>query len=467
MNNIKAVCHCLKKKTERMSTAQIIALGFAGVIFVGGLLLWLPFSAAQGKHTSFIDAMFTAATCVCVTGLVTVTTASHWSAFGKIIILILIQLGGMGVISLAMGGLLAARKRINTRGRRMIQEAYNLDNLGGSVRLLIKVIKSILIAETIGAVLLCIVFIPEFGLVRGLCQAVFTSISAFCNAGIDILGENSLMPYRGNVLLNLTVMGLIVTAGLGFSVWWDVGEKLKNVITRKMHWTRMWRTLHLQSKIVLTMTAVLVLGGGVLIFLFEYNNPDTIGREPLGTKLLASFFQSVTTRTAGFLTIDQAAMTDETTILSLLFMIIGGSPMGTAGGIKTTTFLVLILSALCTTRGKKDVEIFNRRVKESYLRSAVVVATTAMVILLLMVMLLCIVSDISLADAVYEITSAIGTVGLTRGVTSALNIPGKCIVIVTMYLGRIGPLTLGMAVMLKTMVQPEKTHLAEENIMIG
>lgn len=467
MNNIKAAFHCLIKKIERMSTAQIIALGFAGVIFVGGILLWMPFSAARGQHTSFIDAIFTAATCVCVTGLVTVSTASHWSVFGKIIILILIQLGGIGVISLAMGGLLVARKRINIRGRRMIQEAYNLDNLGGTVRLLIRVIKSILIAEAIGTILLCIVFIPEFGVIKGLCQAVFTAISAFCNAGVDILGETSLMPYRGNVLLNLTVMGLIVIAGLGFSVWWDVGEKFRNVFNRKMHWTRLWKTLHLQSKIVLAMTAILVFGGAALIFFFEYSNPDTIGNEPLGTKLLASFFQSVTTRTAGFLTIDQAAMTDETTIVSLLFMIIGGSPMGTAGGIKTTTFLVLIVSSACTIRGKKDVEIFNRKVKESYLRSAVVVATTAIAVLLLMVMLLCIVCDISLGDAVYEITSAIGTVGLTRGVTSLLNTPGKCIVIITMYLGRIGPLTLGMAVMLKTMAQPEKTHLAEENIMIG
>lgn len=456
-----------KKKKEKLSTAQIITLGFAGIILIGGLLLWMPFCAAPGQHTSFIDAMFTSTTCVCVTGLVTVSTATHWSLIGKIIILILIQLGGIGIISLGTCGILLVGKRVTIRGRKMIQEAYNLENPGDAVKMLKRILFSIAMAEAIGAVFYSFIFVPKQGMVKGISQAVFTAVSAFCNAGIDLIGDSSLMPYKGHIPMNLITIGLIIVSGLGFSVWWDIKDQIKEMIHKRISLKKALKGLSLQSKMVLTMTSVLVLGGAVLIFIFEYGNPETIGNDPLGTKIIASLFQSVTTRTAGFLTIDQAAMTEGSTLLSLLYMVIGGSPMGTAGGVKTTTFLVLILSVIASMKGKRDVEVFHRKVKDSYLRSAVVIVTMAIVVDFVMTMLLCTVSGVSLADAIYEITSAVGTVGLTRGITSILNTPGKLVVMLTMYLGRIGPLTLGMAVLVKGMVQPEKQHLAEETIMIG
>lgn len=457
----------LKKKAVKLNTAQIIALGFAGVIFVGGILLWLPFATAAGETTSFSDAMFTAATCVCVTGLVTVPTAFHWSIFGKAVILLLIQLGGIGVVSVAMLVFLLMGKKIGIRGRRMIRESYNLDSLSGMVEIVRKIVLCVFAAEAIGAVCYGFSFIPEFGVARGIAQSVFTSVSAFCNAGIDILGGDSLAPYIGNPVINLTTMGLIMMSGLGFGVWWDLGHTIKRICRRELPLRRFWKSLRLQSKMVVMMTGILVLGGAVLIFLFEYKNPATIGNQPLGTKVMASFFQSVTTRTAGFLTIDQGAMTNATTVLSLLLMFIGGSPMGTAGGIKTTTFLVLVLCVRSGLKGRRDVEIFNRKIKEAYLRPAVVITILGMGVLLLMTILLSLTMDVSLVDVVYEITSAVGTVGLTRGITSALPTAGKWMVIVTMYLGRIGPVTLGTALVMKNMVQPEKQHLAEENIMIG
>lgn len=464
---MKAALEFFVNKCEKMSTAQIIALGFAGVIFVGGFLLWLPVSAAPGNQTKFIDAIFTATTCVCVTGLVTVTTATHWSLFGKLVIMLLIQLGGLGVISMGIGALLIAGRKIGTKGRRMIQEAYNLDKLGGTVRLFKRIIFSFLAAEGIGAILYCFFFVPRYGLIKGIGQSVFTSVSAFCNAGIDIMGEDSLMPYRGNILLNLITMGLIITAGLGFSVWWDLGDQIRKAAGGTLPWKRVWKNLRLQSKIVLSVTGSLLLISTLLIFIFEYHNPATVGNEPLGTKVIASAFQAVTTRTAGFLTMDQGKLSHETTLVSLVLMIIGGSPMGTAGGIKTTTFLVLAMSVLASLRGRRDVEVFNRKVKDSYLRSAQVVMSAAITVILVMTLLLCAVEDVSLVDALYEITSAVGTVGLTRGITPSLHMAGKLVVMVCMYLGRIGPLTLGMAVMLKGMVQPERKHLAEQDIMIG
>lgn len=456
-----------KFKAVKLNTAQIIALGFAGVIFVGGLLLMLPFASAAGQVTSFTDALFTSATCVCVTGLVTVTTAVHWSVFGKLVILLLIQLGGIGVISMATLIFLITGKRIGLKERRMIQESYNLSGISGMVKIVRKVAICIFAAEGIGAVFYAFCFIPEFGAAEGLAQSVFTSISAFCNAGVDILGENSLAPYVGNPLINLTTMGLIIMAGLGFGVWWDVGKGIHKVIRREIPIRRLWKSFRLHTKMVLVMTGILVIGGALLVFLFEYSNPATIGEEPLGTKILASFFQSVTTRTAGFLTVDQGALRDETSIVSLIFMFIGGSPMGTAGGIKTTTFLVLLLCVKAGLEGKRDVEIFNRRIREAYLRPAVVITVLGLGILLLMTLLLAAVTDVPLLDVVYEITSAVGTVGLTRGITPGLPAVGKWIVIVTMYLGRIGPVTLGTALVMKNLVQPQRQHLAEENIMIG
>lgn len=456
------------QKLQKLNTAQIIALGFAGVIFVGGLILWMPFCTAAGETTSFTDAMFTATTCVCVTGLVTVVTATHWTLIGKIVMLILIQIGGLGLIAIATIIFLALRKKISIRDRRIIQESYNLDQMSGLVKLVRRVVISVLGAEAVGAVFYSICFIPEFGLVKGLAQAVFTAVSAFCNAGVDLLGENSLAPYVDHVLVNLTTMGLIIVSGLGFVVWWDIWDKIKKAAKRQMPVRRIFRTLKVQSKLVLTTTAVLVLGGTVLIFLFEYSNPETLGSLSLGNKIMAAAFQSVTTRTAGFFTIDQAKFGNASVMLCLFLMFIGGSPMGTAGGMKTTTIAVTMLTVAASLRGKKDVEVFHRKIKISYIRSAVVVVCMGFMTFMVMSFLLAaVMPQAPFEDILYEVMSAVATVGLSRGLTSVLPAAGKWIIIVTMYLGRIGPLTLGTAVVVHARRRMENTSLAEEDIMIG
>lgn len=465
MKSLKSkIIYCLHK----MNTSQIITLGFAGVIFLGGIILWMPFCTVPGEKTSFTDAMFTATTCICVTGLVTVVTAAHWTIIGKIVILLLIQIGGIGVITLTSLVFISFHRRISLRNRRMIQESYNLDHMSGMVKLVRKVILCVVGAEALGAVFYSFCFVPEFGLWKGLAQSVFTSISAFCNAGVDILGETSLAAYVDHPLVNITTMVLIIMAGLGFVVWWDIAENVKKVFSKKLSPGRLFKSLRLHSKLVLVTTAALVLGGTLLIFLFEYNNPKTMADMPVGTKVMASAFQSVTTRTAGFFTIDQSLFSNATLILCLFLMFIGGSPMGTAGGVKTTSLALMVLTITANLRGKRDVESHNRKIKENYLRSTVVVTGIGFMVLLLMTLLLAAaMPQVPVEDVMYETTSAIATVGLSRGLTPSLNLAGKWIIILTMYLGRIGPITLGTAVVLKSQKRPENTHLAEEDIMIG
>ena len=458
----------LNSRLHKLNTAQIITFGFAGVIFLGGIILWLPFCTAPGNTTSFTDAMFTATTCVCVTGLVTVVTATHWTLAGKIVILCLIQIGGLGLISLGSIIFISLHKKISLKNRRMIQESYNMVQIKGMVSLVKKVLLCVFGAEGIGAVFYAFSFVPEFGWIRGLWYSVFTAISAFCNAGIDIIGENSLAPYVSSPLINLTTIGLIIMSGLGFVVWWDVWDKIKKVCRREIRAGRAFRSLRIHSKLVLTTTAVLIVGGTVLIFLFDFRNLDSIGRYGTGTKLTAALFQAVTTRTAGFFTVPQDSFSSASFTLCLFLMLIGGSPMGTAGGIKTTTLAVLILNLKASLQGKKDVEVFHRRIRESYIRSAIVVCGLEIMVMLVMSMLLCAaVPWADFEDVFYEITSAIATVGLSRGLTPQLNGAGKWIVILTMYLGRIGPLTLGTAVTVRAQKLPVNSHLAEEDIMIG
>ena len=408
----------LYNRLHKLNTAQIITLGFAGVIILGGLLLWLPFCTAPGYHTSFTDAMFTATTSICVTGLVTVVTATHWTLAGKIIILVLIQIGGVGLISLGSIIFISLRKKISLRNRRVIQESYNMDRMGGMVRLVKKVLICVFGAEGIGAVCYAVRFIPQFGLAKGLGYSVFTAVSAFCNAGIDLLGEDSMAQYVADPIVNFTSVGLIIMSGLGFVVWWDIWDKIKRVIRGKLPVGRIFKNLRLHSKIVLMMTLILVVGGTVLIFLFDHGNPESIGTYSPGTKWMASLFQSVTTRTAGFFTVSQERFSNATYMLCLILMLIGGSPMGTAGGIKTTTVAVLLLSLKSNLQGKRDVEVHHRRIRDSYIRSAIVVTGMVLTVLILMSMLLCAaMPEAPIEDVVYEITSAVATVGLSRGLT--------------------------------------------------
>lgn len=432
--------HCKKKE---FTTTRIIALGFLGTIVFGTVLLMLPVSAASGEMTNFIDSLFTATTSVCVTGLVTVPTYAHWSVFGQIVIALLAQVGGLGVITFTMLFLMALGKRIGLKQRLLIQDAYNLDTIQGMVILIKKILKGTLIVEGAGALLYMTVFIPEFGWI-GIWKSVFNAISAFCNAGMDVLGPDSLAPYVANPIVNITTMLLIILGGIGFPVWWSVLDMLCR--RRRKHRTLFTGAHHLplHTKMVLFMTLSLIVGGALLIFLLEYNNPETLGNLPWWQKIQAALFQSVTTRTAGFLTISQAGLRKATAMICCLLMFIGGSPSGTAGGVKTTTVAILVLTVISIIKGRNDTEMFGRKINGNLVRRALSIFMVSFGVMLLAVIALAIVQPGDFMDCLFEVISAIATVGLTRDFTTELTAAGRIIIIVTMYIGRIGPISLAL-----------------------
>ena len=424
------------KKKFSLTTTQIIMLSFLAVIFLGSLLLSLPISSADGEAVPYLDALFTATTATCVTGLVTLTTASTWSVFGQAVILVLIQVGGLGVVTIMSALMILLQKRMGIGDRLLIQDAFNLNSLSGIVRFVKRVILGTALVEGIGALLYMTVFVPEFGL-RGIWIAVFTSISAFCNAGMDIIADNSLCGYATNPIINLVTCALIVLGGIGYIVWWDVMGLRKGAAGR--------RRLSLHSKIAISTTLLLIFGGGLLILLFEYHNPRTIAELSLFDKLQVSLFQSVTTRTAGFATVPQQDLTNASSLLCLLLMFIGGSPVGTAGGIKTVTIAVLFASALSAVRNRQEVTLFQRNISKQAVSKAVAVTTMSFVILFTSTLLLSAVSPGEPLDILFETVSATATVGLSRDLTPYLNAYGKIIIIGTMYLGRVGPISLALA----------------------
>ena len=431
----------MKKQRPLVSTTHIILLSFLIAILIGAALLSLPISSANGKATSFLDALFTATTSTCVTGLVVTPTVSSWSVFGQVVILILIQIGGLGVITIMSGLMILLHKKMGIGDRLLLQDAFNLNSLSGLVRFVKRVVCGTLIIEGIGALLYMTVFIPEFG-AKGIWISVFTSVSAFCNAGIDIIAENSLCDYALNPIINIVTCALIILGGIGYIVWWDVLRVLKQADKKKV---KFFRDLTLHSKIAITATLLLIFVGAALIFAFEYNNPQTIKDHTLLQKIEVSLFQSITTRTAGFATVPQENLTNASSVVCLLLMFIGGSPVGTAGGIKTVTFFVLIASAFASIRNKEDTDLFGRRLTKQAVSKAVAVTCMSFIIMFASTVLLSAVTDANALDIIYETVSATATVGLTRNLTVSLNGIGKLIIIITMYLGRVGPITLAVA----------------------
>ena len=431
----------VRKKKFSLSTTQVILLSFLLTILVGSGLLALPISSADGEAVPYLDALFMATTSTCVTGLVTLPTVSTWSVFGQIVILVLIQIGGLGIITIMSGLMLLLNRKMGIGDRLLIQDAFNLNTMSGLARFVKNVMLGTFIIEGIGALLYMLVFIPEYG-ARGIWISIFNSVSAFCNAGIDIISENSLCSYATNPLINIVTSALIILGGLGYIVWWDLLRVLRS---RSKKNPRIFRHLTLHSKIAITVTVGLVLVGAMLIFIFEYSNPSTIGKMSLLDKLQVSFFQSVTTRTAGFASIPQENMTNASATVSLILMTIGGSPVGTAGGMKTVTIAILACSAFATIRNKKSPTLFGRRISEESVKKAVAVAVTFLMISSISTLLLMATNNTSALDAVYETVSATATVGLSRNLTASLNTLGKIIIIITMYFGRVGPISLAVA----------------------
>ncbi len=442
-------------KKMAISTTQVIILSFLAVILIGGMILSLPVSSQSGHMTPFIDAVFTATTSVCVTGLVTVNTAAHWSLFGKVVILILIQIGGLGVVTIAMMMYMLVGAKISLGARMLLGDSFNLDTLSGLVVFLKKVITGTFIVEAGGAICYMPVFIKEYGIAKGLWFSVFHSISAFCNAGIDILGDNSFAPYVTNPWMNLVTMCLIILGGIGFIVWWDVISLFQKKV----------RHLSLHSKIVITMTLFLIAVGAVLYFMLEYHNPATIGEFSFPEKVMACLFQSVTTRTAGFAMISQKGLCVSSVIVSMILMFIGGSSVGTAGGVKTGTVAVVFLAVKATVHGEKDVTAFKKRIPVYTVTKSVAVITISVAVSLVALFLMCTFVPGETSDIAYEVYSAVGTAGLSRDFTAGMNLIGKVIICICMYLGRIGPMSLVVALTAKS--KNESVRYMEEEITVG
>lgn len=431
-------------KSKRISPLQLIPISFLLAIAAGTILLMLPFATADGNTTSPLTALFTSTTSVCVTGLVVVDTFSHWSIFGQAVMLTLVQIGGLGVVAVGSMLMLIGKKKFSLGDRILLGNSLNVDRNRGLLGFLVSIFKGVFIAEGIGALLFMIEFIPEFGAAKGIWVSVFQSVSAFCNAGMDVIGPNSLINYNSSPLVMFVTMGLIIIGGLGFVVWFDLYDGLRNAIKRRFSIRQMFSHLSEQSKVVLSVTAALILTGTLCVFAAEYNNPETLGGMSLPEKLLNSMFQSVTFRTAGFASVPQDKLSEVTCLIGDVLMFIGGSPVGTAGGIKTVTFFLFFMNAFSYVGARKENVVFHRRVPNEMMSKASAIVFVSFFTAVVMTVALMSCGGIVLTDAVYEVVSALATVGLSRGLTPNLNSAGRVIIIISMYLGRIGPISMAL-----------------------
>ena len=431
-------------KKKHMSSTKLIPLSFLAAIVAGTLLLMLPICSAAGTFTDPLTALFTATTSVCVTGLVVVDTYSHYSTVGHAIILFLIQIGGLGIITVASILMVVMRKRFSIGDRLMLKDALNLNTSRGVLGMLKRIFKGTFLVEGLGAALYCIEFIPRFGVGRGIWVSVFNSISAFCNAGIDILGPDSLASYNDNPLVLCVTMVLIVLGGLGFVVWFDIVGTVRNNVKHRYHPSLLWKRLTEHTKLVIVLTLSLIVVGAVFIFFNEYNNPATIGNMTFGQKIYNSFVESITLRTAGFSSFSQKGLTDISCVCTYFIMFIGGSPIGTAGGIKTVTFFLACMNIFTYIEDDRKNLLFKKYVTPDLMRKASVIVSVSTTTMIVMTLLLMATNPVAIEDGIFEIVSATATVGLTRDLTASLNAVGRIIIIVSMYLGRIGPISMAI-----------------------
>ncbi len=422
-------------KKTKFSEVQVLALGFFIVIFIGGTILSLPISSASGEATNFLDSIFTATSATCVTGLVTVDTGTHWNLLGQTVIMILIEIGGLGFMSFATFISVLIGRRITLKSRLLIQEAMNTFNIQGLVKMLKKVMLFTFIITFIGALILSTQLIPEFGVARGIYISIFSSISTFCNAGFDLFGNfNSYTAYYDNSIILLTVSALIAIGGLGF------------IVLLELYNYKSTKKLSLHAKVVLLITTILIVGGTIVMFILEYNNPNTLGNMNIKDKIVNSIVASISPRTAGINSIPIDKMTTTSKFITVILMFIGGSPGSTAGGLKTSTFGIILCTAISVIKGKENADIFGRTIPRGLQLKAVTLLIIGMGLVTTVTMALTIAEpNEAFLDVLYEATSAFGTVGLTTGVTQRLSEPGKIIIIMLMYLGRVGPLTVVMA----------------------
>lgn len=441
------------KQNIRFSNLQIVALGYGVMILLGTGLLLLPY--ASHRTTTGTEALFTAVSASCVTGLVVVDTATHWTLFGQLVILLLIQIGGLGFMTFAVGLLLVLRRKVRLRYREVMVESINSSRVGDVLQVTKQIITGTVFLEIIGACLLSAAFIPAYGFGKGVYFGIFHSISAFCNAGFDLMGEtepfSSLTGWRGNPLVNLTVLSLIVVGGLGFLVWEDIRRK-----------TWHWRRYQLQTKVVLTMSGVLLFGSAILFLVSEWNS----WQMPPGERILAALFQAGTCRTAGFNTVPIDALSEAGKLWSMVLMCIGGSPGSTAGGMKTTTAAVLLLYVFASVRHEQEAHFFGRSMETDVLQKAVTVLVMHGLLVLAGTLLICFLQPVfSAADVFFETISAVGTVGMTAGLTGRLSTASRYVILFLMYCGRVGSVSFAVAVLEKRARPP--VTFPKEKITIG
>jgi trk system potassium uptake protein TrkH len=435
---------------------QVLVLGFISIIIVGGIFLALPIASGTGESIGLLNAIFEATSAVCVTGLVVVDTGKDLSLFGQLVMISLIQIGGLGFMTTATLVFLILGKRITLRERLVIKEALNEYNLQGLVRLARRIILITFAIEGIGALILALKFIPAYGWAKGLYYSIFHAVSAFCNAGFDIIGDyKSFTEYANDLTVNFTLMSLIISGGLGFSVLLDIWRN------------RCFRKWSLHTKLVVCTTAGLIILGALFFLIVEYNNPTTLGNRNWFGKILGALFQSVTARTAGFYTIDQAGLTDASKFMTSILMFVGASPAGTGGGIKTTTVSVLLLSVFSVIRGRQDTEIFGRQIPNTIVKKALTISVISFAIFITVSMVLSLVEPYPMVDLLYETASALGTAGLAAFNNNTLKPAGKILIILSMFAGRVGPLTITLALAMRLSRDKGNLKYPEEKIMVG
>ena len=442
-------------KKSRLNAVQVLAIGFALVILFGGIILSLPICSSDGMYTNFLDALFTSTSAVCVTGLVTLDTGTHWNTFGKILIMLLIETGGLGFMSISTFAAMLLGKKITLRERLLMQEAMNTFNIQGLVKMVRYVFGFTFTVQVFGALLLSIQFIPEYGFKRGVFYSIFHSVSAFCNAGFDLFGDySSLVNYSNNSLVILTISLLFIIGGLGFAVSLDIFNYRKN------------RRISTHSKVVLSITAVLIILGTIFMFLVEYKNPSTLANMNLKDKVLNSYFAAVTPRTAGFNSISTEEMTMPGKLMTIVLMFIGGASGSTAGGVKVTTFGVIAFTVISVLKGREETEAFGRKFsKETVYKAFTLLSICIMLVFTVTIILTIAEPDKLFINLLYEAASAFGTVGLTAGVTQSITSISKVVILITMYLGRVGPITVILAVIHSK--KKSKIKYPEAKILIG
>ena len=445
----------MKRRKVNMSPTRVIALVFAAIILVGTGLLMLPVSSRSGESCAFLDALFTATSATCVTGLVPFDTGASWSGFGQTVILCMIEVGGLGFMSAASLFIFLLRRKVGLRQRMIMAQALSLNDMEGVVKLQKWVLGGSLSIQAIGAAVLTLRFLPTHGLGKAAWYGVFHAVSGFCNAVFDVFGTgNSLLELNSDPVVLITLMALIVVASLGFFVW----EELARI--------RKFRNFSVYTKLVLITSGVLILGGAVLFMILEWNNPGTFGNMTPGDKILNAFFQSVTLRTAGFAAVDQAALTPAGKGLSLILMLVGGSSGSTAGGLKTVTFVVLLLFLWTRIRGKNTVTVFRRTIPGEKVMDAMTIAFIMIILAVAGAILISGTSAVNFTDALFETVSALATVGVTAGVTGSLHMVARILIVIFMYFGRVGVLTISLGFLMGDKAE-DRIRYANTNLLIG